>query len=119
MDEDALFQIIAEKDDEIAALFERVAELESSARSLSEWQPIETAPRDGSHFIAAGPSNRLTRHSRNGWIVGAARWGKDIYREQFIFSFNCRVCPTHWMPFPEPPNSAPVRSPVRTAKVPE
>lgn len=56
------------------------------------WQPIETAPKDGSGFI--GASKRWVHQTHWSLEVGKGRWLPwDTYPEQ----------PTHWMPFPEPP----------------
>ena len=66
------------------------------------WQPIETAPKDGTHIIAFRPGN--TPHIEGMyWAVyedtdraGAWHWSYDgdAPREN---------PPTHWMPLPEPP----------------
>jgi len=71
---------------------------------MNDWQPIETAPRDGSSVIVFGPAmNKPTlghwdaeRYSRNPkphweWApYFGVRWNRDNQ-------------PTHWMPLPEPP----------------
>ena len=72
-----------------------------------EWQPIETAPKDGTPVLVYA--------EREGWrgtprIVCAARlehhkdWcvygcAPTILSEQVLDS----CIPTHWMPLPEPP----------------
>ena len=64
----------------------------------NEWQPIETAPRDGSDFVAG---------SGNGKFVVIHY--SPIYR-QFVRSAVCRRCSgirldglTHWIPLPPLP----------------
>jgi len=64
-----------------------------------EWQPIETAPKDGTHvllYVDKGAAVNITggfwdNHPKCGcWIAGG------YTRKQFP--------PTHWMPLPEAPN---------------
>lgn len=57
---------------------------------MAHWQPINTAPRDGSEFLAWIPSGY---HDVVFWHVLADHWttGED------------RVYPTHWMPLPRGP----------------
>ena len=55
-----------------------------------EWQPIETAPKDGTVFLAFWDKDGDTRYvcakrGRRGGPIGLQR------------------PPTHWMPLPEPP----------------
>lgn len=63
---------------------------------LSEWKPIETAPKDESDIILF-QGRRVTFGSwdprcgaEGDWIV----WDRDDYAP-----------PTHWMPLPEPPDA--------------
>lgn len=85
-----------------------------TARVLSsEWQPIETAPKDGSRYLIYVP--RVATDSDSSWFtvlvasyVGGydsgdvwftmlrgkeKTYGEDIYD------------PTHWMPLPTPPTN--------------
>jgi hypothetical protein len=60
----------------------------------SEWQPIETAPQDGTSVLI--------------WIVGAMPGGHadvaQFYNSSWWFSAqNPSSVVTHWMPLPEPP----------------
>lgn len=77
--------------------------------SKNEWQPIETAPKDGMPILAviAGfvPCVAI-------WVCfeGESRWSLDP--EEFTnddhFSEHWRATryePTHWMPLPEPPDA--------------
>jgi hypothetical protein len=71
---------------------------------MSEWQPIETAPKDGTRFIAgvAGTEDVAicSRHDPG----GAARNPRHHY-ECWLVEFSGRHQPTHWMPMPAPPKS--------------
>lgn len=58
---------------------------------MSEWMPIETAPKDGRHFIAYDPrcGNLFTMH-----------WDGDTFLTEYeTWSGNF----THWHPIPEAP----------------
>lgn len=70
---------------------------------LLEWQPIETAPRDGTKIIVFRPIFDGTYIPRVGvdWFGlygGEGTWGRS--RKD--------TPPTHWMPFPAPPLKAAV-----------
>jgi hypothetical protein len=83
-------------------------------KSKIEWQPIETAPRDGTSVILA------VTGGKNGPVVGEARWWEEWeehggdwywagntpgdYHGGPISEINFGT-PSHWMPMPEPPMS--------------
>lgn len=72
---------------------------------MSEWQPIETAPKDGRLIVVHGiepgeygytedrPNTTVARWAYGGWqpTRGGGRYDHGIR-------------PTHWMPLPEPPS---------------
>jgi hypothetical protein len=72
---------------------------------MNEWQPIETAPKDGRKIVALSedyPSDPHIVFWRNfppgsyadgGWQVSALA-GRDPVRNMIA---------THWLPLPEPP----------------
>lgn len=62
-----------------------------------EWQPIETAPKDGTRILAW-----------DGRSIHVAYWGWDNPANRLAWlGGHCRIDhidqPTHWMPLPEPP----------------
>jgi hypothetical protein len=61
---------------------------------MSGWQPIETAPKDGTHVIIFDPSDSRPREAVFDTCYG--QWVDPIeaYDE---------YSPTHWMPLPAPP----------------
>lgn len=76
---------------------------------MNEWQPIETAPKDGTEILIS-----------DGDYIAIAEWRDDASFKQFENGpgwqiFDCEDpfyswatdSATHWMPLPEPPTSAP------------
>lgn len=66
---------------------------------MMEWQPIETAPKDGTEIIVYTATKRIT----TAWFCEETKlWPHDeVYSED---GEPCNVgWPTHWMPLPEPP----------------
>jgi proline-rich tail region repeat protein len=59
---------------------------------MSEWQPIKTAPRDGSWFLGGA-------HGCSPIIAYWSGWDLDVKDARS----GSRVYPTHWMPLPVPP----------------
>jgi len=75
-----------------------------------DWQPIETAPRDGEYFLAVcGPDCG----TRNHWIVcwngccESFECGLDA-EGLFARDVGTVACLSHWMPLPPPPTQADV-----------
>jgi len=58
---------------------------------MSEWQPIKTAPTDGTDILI---------YNEMGFIV-EAWYQKDHWAHPFGVE---SIEPTHWMPLPPPPN---------------
>lgn len=62
-----------------------------------EWQPIETAPKDGTKFFACGlkynfwPPKSVEYHTADHLWMDS--WGCEYDLDRF----------THWMPLPTPP----------------
>jgi len=61
---------------------------------MSEWQPIETAPRDGTRVLIA---------DEDVWMAVARFWPCNMAWTEDAASGLKLNEPTHWMPLPEPP----------------
>lgn len=63
-------------------------------QNMSDWQPIETAPRDGTWLLLTGEGH-----------VGAGLWLFGEWRDLGDIGWGGMTEPTitHWMPLPEPP----------------
>lgn len=79
---------------------------------MDGWQPIETAPKDGSYIVAGKFTDQAlgwVRHSR--WITEVEicdleGWGEasDFIAAWTSGNDDGEPCyPTHWMPLPTPP----------------
>lgn len=84
------------------ALWDAVEAAILAERKRSRWHPIETAPKDGTRFLAAEPDD--------GWLIGAFIWCKTSHVPLYGFHFtdgdpeNWNIAkPTHWQPLPTPP----------------
>ena len=80
------------------------------AEPVDQWQPIETAPKDGARFLAT---------LSNGWIVILSETGQDRYawyqtsskihipvaRTHTRDSLKESILATHWMPLPAAPTT--------------
>jgi hypothetical protein len=83
-------------------LRDMVVDLMNIVDSFSNWQPIETAPEDGSCLLAINTDEGyifgvLERDTRGNWI----HEGEPTFCHSDYFE------PTHWMPLPEPPKVTP------------
>jgi len=65
-----------------------------------KWQPIETAPKDGSWFLAFNPNSNMcwAPYEFASWTTD---WSGRSYYCQEDTSEETEA--THWMPLPEPP----------------
>lgn len=68
----------------------------------SGWQPIETAPKDGTRFLGTGDE---------GWVAICSREPDETHaipetaRRQLRLTGSAGYAtPTHWMPLPAPPS---------------
>jgi hypothetical protein len=75
-----------------------------------EWQPIATAPRDGTEILICNPEYNvvLTVRANDVWWIGS--WNnKDVIErvgEAAIYLASPWFDPTHWMPLPKLPEAA-------------
>lgn len=63
-----------------------------ASENIGDWQPIETAPKDGTRILLWGD---LPDWDGCFYEVG--------YWDESIGGFTCDVEPTHWQPLPKPP----------------
>ena len=77
---------------------------------MSEWQPIETAPKDGTYVMVGRDMGEPW-----GFVLGT---GFYAFVDSLVNGWVCRGIvdppgdlglgnPTHWMPLPEPPRNEP------------
>lgn len=73
---------------------------------MSEWQPIETAPKDGGWVLLMGGRIGFQWDGDTkpplvcGQFVNNAGWWFAFYDSGWLGEYEN---PTHWMPLPEPP----------------
>tara|TARA_R110002126_G_scaffold290975_1_gene449761 strand:- start:875 stop:1423 length:549 start_codon:yes stop_codon:yes gene_type:complete len=75
----------------------------------AEWQPIEVAPKDGTVVLGFANNedgtvflSEIMWCKKNETIIGVT--GSEAGPNQwFSLLLSGSVCPTHWMPLPEPP----------------
>jgi len=68
---------------------------------MSEWRPIETAPKDATKILLYYRDRILGQH-----LMGIGHWQLGPVDETYpcrnwIWNYVCP--PSHWMPLPEPP----------------
>jgi hypothetical protein len=74
------------------------------APTVQEWQPIKTAPKDGTKFLGYWPSTSDWEGEDNSCIV-KTWFSKHGWENPFeaAYPVDGPDCPTHWMPEPAPP----------------
>jgi hypothetical protein len=70
---------------------------------VSEWQPIETAPKDGTSILVWGVVEEGDGTPECAVVSGG--WKRKNVRYYLIPwpQEDLTMCATHWMPLPEPP----------------
>jgi hypothetical protein len=73
---------------------------------MSEWQPIDTAPKDGSNVLVCiagltGSQGEAFWYQGDEYASGWITWDGANHTRTFY-----TTPPTHWMPLPEPPEAA-------------
>ena len=72
-----------------------------SEAKCETWQPIATAPKDGTRIICFWPN-----YGRHRPVVGEACWmaPSHLFMPHFCHAGNWTPAdPSHWMPLPTPP----------------
>jgi len=72
---------------------------------MSEWRPIEAAPKDGTSIILLIEGDAI----QGKWEKVITKDGRDLSHWELIYlcSFGCGCCagdnepPTHWIPLPK------------------
>lgn len=67
---------------------------------MTDWQPIETAPTDGTRVLAYVPDCPQMVEEI---VIVRVSWGEWTY---FAGEDTAQVNPTHWMPLPSAPVAA-------------
>lgn len=70
------------------------------------WQPIETAPKDGTRVLVANSHGAWMAEYSPVYGSGYRRatpWFSVMLNHEHIHGFARSGPPTHWMPLPEPP----------------
>lgn len=78
-------------------------QLKARVVELEAWQPIETAPKDGTWILTYRPKE-------HGISIHETRWQKSFSGDKYQWggvgsSFPENSQPTHWKPLPKPPTT--------------
>lgn len=73
---------------------------------MSEWQPIETAPKDGRHILLFAPGYRPDINPPD-YYVAQWRYGmwSLVHAGGYAVDALLDEEPSHWMPLPNPPSA--------------
>ena len=78
---------------------------------MANWQPIETAPKDGTLLLLYSNTEYYKEVVFGSWRCDNSdyeesepMWLDTSYDDWSIGLNSCPLYPTHWMPVPEPPN---------------
>lgn len=82
----------------VVDMLEDAADEIERLRAAMQWRPIETAPRDGTEFIAYRPDA--------GVFTAGYDDEQDVWFANHGYEDITDDLPTHWMPLPPPPKGA-------------
>jgi hypothetical protein len=83
----------------IEKLEAEVARLTQEQETLKSWQPMETAPKDGTNVLVCWHDGATASMFAVGHNLGDGRRWQNTHD----WLHNERSWPTHWMPVPDPP----------------
>lgn len=94
-----LREICAAIDDPACDLTLTTVECIKKLKAENEWQPISTAPKDGTVFLGYKRGQfrecyKVPRDDCDMWCFGGTSGADDLFPN---------IKPTHWMPLPKPP----------------
>jgi hypothetical protein len=95
----------------------RKDEREESAR----WQPIETAPKDGTYILVASASGPWVAHWAPVAVSGyrfEQPWRSVMLNHDHIHGATRYLPPTHWMPLPDAPTASASKAACNASEVP-
>ena len=84
---------------DIPALIAEVKRLRAVPLVPQGWQPIETAPKDGTRVLLCWFDDIIAPIIHVGWNLGGGRRWQDTHH----WLHNDGSWPTHWMPLHDPP----------------
>lgn len=81
------------------------------SREADRWQPIETAPRDGTQFLVYRPLAHVTHDANIKIVKGTPHnygcWEATVPPGYSLENFTDGACrATHWQPLPAAPGSS-------------
>lgn len=71
---------------------------------MSKWQPMETAPKDGTSILTFGRLPGSYGYSDEEYCCSVSFWCQTGWISQRSISFGNSFIPTHWMDLPEVPS---------------
>ena len=89
----------------IERVSDRIEELEAKLAQAQTWQPIETAPKDGTTFLAYWPDDLGNGFAYvvTTWFGPRATGPSDlVFQTEFEYADKSNN-PTHWLPHAAPP----------------
>jgi hypothetical protein len=100
-------EIARDTSERFAATIKRLGD---GDRTMTDWQPIESAPKDGTevlvlymHIKTQCVFNAFYASEEDGWDREDVGWWSYEHSEVSRIKLEGFMKPTHWMPLPAPP----------------